>query len=34
MFIFNKYSINFVFIQNMITLKLKYRLKDEQNMSL
>ena len=34
MFIFNKYSIKFVFIQNMITLKLKYRLKDEQDMSL
>ena len=34
MFIFNKYSINFVFIQNMITLKLKYRLKDEQDMPL
>ena len=34
MFIFNKYRIKSNFIQNMITLKLKYRLKDEQDMSL
>ena len=34
MFIFNKYRIKSVFVQNMIALKLKYRLKDEQNMSL
>ena len=34
MFIFNKNIIKSVFVQNMITLKLKYRLKDEQNMSL
>ena len=34
MFIFNKYKIKSVFVQNMITLKLKYRLKDEQDMSL
>ena len=34
MFIFNKYRIKYTFAQNMITLKLKYRLKDEQDMSL
>ena len=34
MFIFNKNRIKSNFIQNMITLKLKYRLKDEQDMSL